>query len=69
MSFMWLFFSPRLPTSSLSNTLTNSIHRASTCLVPAKIAFLLCRSKGLCCDKSDSLIEQLSGLLDYLSVI
>lgn len=63
------FFSPCLPTSFISNTLTNSIHRASTCLVLAKIAFLLCRSKGLCCDKSDSLIEQLSGLLDYLSVI
>lgn len=31
--------------------------------------FLLCCSKGLCCDKSDSLIEQLSDLLDYLSVI
>lgn len=64
-----VFFPPCLPTSFISNTLTNSIHRASTCLVPAKIAFLLCRSKGLCCDKSDSLIEQLSGLLDYLSVI
>lgn len=26
-------------------------------------AFLLCRSDGLCCDTSDSLTEQLSGLL------
>lgn len=35
-----------------------------------KIASLLCRSEGFCCDKSDRVTEQLSGLLtDYLSVM
>lgn len=35
-----------------------------------KIASLLCRSEGFCCDKSDRVTEQLSGLLtDYLSII
>lgn len=34
-----------------------------TSLALAKIAFLLCRSEGFCCDKSDSLTEQLSSLL------
>ncbi len=65
-SFMWLFFYPFFRPHSIQmlwqiQSILQSC--ALTCLAAAKIAFLLCRSEGFCCDKSDRLTEQLSGLL------
>lgn len=70
-SFMW----PLFPSSSLFpfkridkfNPFFKAVRLM--CLVLAKFAFLLCRSEGFCCDKSDSLTEQLSviWLGDWLS--
>lgn len=64
-SFTWLYFSFFRPHSIQTRWQIQSFlqSRVLTCLVQAKIAFLFCRSEGFCCDKSDSLTEQLRGLL------